>query len=197
MRSRTLATARLPKRPDLADVFRAYPLGVAELLAYHDALLRGDSPLSVGERELIAVFVSSLNACGFCFGAHRIIAERFGVQPDVVEHLLTDIDRAPIPARLKPIFKLLAKLTRAPASVEAADREAVFAAGWNERALHDAIAVCALFNFMNRLVEGMGVVTTPAIRAAQRARHARGALADSKTPYQDYSRLIGVLPRHG
>lgn len=50
---------------------------------------------------------------------------------------------------------------------------------------------------MNRLVEGMGVVTTPAIRAAQRARHARGALADSKTPYQDYGRLIGVLPRHG
>ncbi|MBX6419585.1 MAG: hypothetical protein IRZ06_01065 [Nevskia sp.] len=57
--------------------------------------------------------------------------------------------------------------------------------------------MCALFNFMNRLVEGMGVVTTPAIRAAQRARHARGALADSKTPYQDYGRLIGVLPRHG
>jgi hypothetical protein len=33
----------------------------------------------------------------------------------------------------------------------------VFAAGWDERALHDAVSVCALFNFMNRLVEGLGI----------------------------------------
>ena len=37
------------------------------------------------------------------------------------------------------------------------DAEAVFAAGWDERALHDAVNVVCLFNFMNRLVEGHGV----------------------------------------
>ena len=37
------------------------------------------------------------------------------------------------------------------------DAEAVFAAGWDERALHDAVLVCALFNFMNRMVEGLGI----------------------------------------
>lgn len=31
------------------------------------------------------------------------------------------------------------------------------AAGWEERALHDAVSVCALFNLMNRLVEGLGI----------------------------------------
>ena len=34
-------------------------------------------------------------------------------------------------------------------------RRAWFAAGWNEQAPHDAVSVCALFNFMNRLVEGI------------------------------------------
>ena len=33
----------------------------------------------------------------------------------------------------------------------------MLAAGWEERALHDAVAVCGLFNLMNRLVEGLGI----------------------------------------
>lgn len=197
MNRKAPAPVRLPPEPDLADVFRAYPIGVAELLAYHDALLRGDSPLTVAERELIAAYVSGLNACSFCLGAHRIIAEAFDVSPTLITRLLNDFETAAVEPRLRPILRLVAKLTRAPASVRAADRDAVFAAGWSERALHDAVAVCALFNFMNRLVEGMGVTTSPAIQAGQRARHARGALADSKTPYQDYGRRIGVLPTDG
>jgi hypothetical protein len=35
--------------------------------------------------------------------------------------------------------------------------ETVFAAGWNDRALHDAAAICGLFNLMNRLVDGLGI----------------------------------------
>lgn len=38
-----------------------------------------------------------------------------------------------------------------------ADADAVFAASWEDQALHDAVSVCALFNFMNRLVEGHGI----------------------------------------
>ncbi len=30
-------------------------------------------------------------------------------------------------------------------------------AGWDEQALHDAVSVCALFNLMNRYVNGLGV----------------------------------------
>ena len=44
-----------------------------------------------------------------------------------------------------------------------ADADAVFAAGWDERALHDAVCVACLFNFMNRLVEGHGVKGNPGL----------------------------------
>jgi len=47
----------LPSLPDdavLLDVFHAYPQTSRPLLEYHQALLRGPSPLSVAERELIA-----------------------------------------------------------------------------------------------------------------------------------------------
>lgn len=37
------------------------------------------------------------------------------------------------------------------------DAQEVFAAGWDERALHDAVSVCGVFNFLNRLVDGLGI----------------------------------------
>lgn len=188
------ADRQLPDAPDLADVFRAYPVGLRPLLEYHDALLRGESPLSVADRELIAAYVSGLNACGFCLGAHAIIAEALGVDAALIDSLIEDLDHAPVDDRLRPLLAYVGKLTRAPASVRAADRDAVFAAGWSERALHDAVATCALFSFMNRLVEGMGVATSPAIQAAQRQRSAAHAESEtSPTPYLDYGRRIGAV----
>ncbi len=38
------------------------------------------------------------------------------------------------------------------------DADAVFAAGWDEQALHDAIVVTARAGFMQRLVEGHGFI---------------------------------------
>ncbi len=187
-----MSAADFPADPDLADVFRSFPQAVRPLLEYHDLLLRGPSPLSVAQRELIAAYVSGLNACGFCLGAHSIIAEAFGVPETLVQALLDDPDTAPVEPALRPLLDYVAKLTRDPASVREADRAAVRAAGWSAQALHDAVAVCALFNFMNRLVEGMGVRTSPAIQAAQRDRHhAEGAGGDQ--PYMDYGRRIGVV----
>jgi hypothetical protein len=48
-----------------------------------------------------------------------------------------------------------------------ADAAAVFAAGWSERALHDAVLTTCLFNFMNRLLEGHGCHGNPEVFASR------------------------------
>ncbi len=53
------------------------------------------------------------------------------------------------------------KLNRAPGEVTRADAEAVLAAGWPERTLVQAAGICALFNMMNRWVEGLGIAGDP------------------------------------
>jgi hypothetical protein len=62
-------------------------------------------------------------------------------------------------ARMRPVLSLVRKLTLSPSHVTSADAEAVFAAGWDDYALHDAAAICGLFNLMNRLVDGLGIET--------------------------------------
>ena len=147
----------LPADAVLLDVFRAYPDTARPLMDYHQALLRGPSPLSVAERELIAAYVSGLNACRYCHGVHTATAQAFGIGEGTLAALLADVTTAPVAEPMKPILRYAGKLTLTPAKITHEDAEAVLAAGWEEQALHDAVAVCALFNMMNRLVEGLGI----------------------------------------
>jgi len=152
--------AYLPSLPDdavLLDVFRAYPQAARPLLDYHQALLRGPSPLTVAERELIAAYVSGLNACRYCRGVHAATAQAFGIGAGTLAALLADVTTAPVAEQMKPILQYVGKLTLSPAKITPSDAQAVLAAGWEEQALHDAVAVCGLFNMMNRLVEGLGI----------------------------------------
>ena len=69
--------ASLPADAVLLDVFRAYPHFTRPLLDFHQALLRGPSPLAVAERELIATYAQVLNARGYGYGVHQAIAQTF------------------------------------------------------------------------------------------------------------------------
>lgn len=129
----------------------------------HEVLMRGESPLSVGQRELIATYVSGLNECSYCYGVHSQATVGYGYDEAGIEALFDGIEGADIDPRMKPLLAYAGKLTLKPASVTDADAQAVYDAGWDERALHDAVLVTALFNFMNRLLEGHGVHGNPAM----------------------------------
>jgi len=60
--------------PGIVSVL-AYRAETAQpLRALAEMLLRGTSPLSSGEREMIATFVSTRNDCYFCQTSHRAAA---------------------------------------------------------------------------------------------------------------------------
>lgn len=131
------------------------------LSSYHQQLLRGDSPLTIAERELIASYVSGLNHCRYCYETHRETAMNFGVSGDLIAALVADPDVKDAPERLRPLLRYARKLTLDQTSMQPEDADAVRDAGWDERALHDLILVTAMFNFMNRFVHGHGIHASP------------------------------------
>jgi len=180
----------LPDTPDLGDVLKAYPRAVPAVLTLNDAIMCDDGALHIGDRELIAAYVSALNGCQYCTGSHMNAAEAFGVDPKVLTALLSDVETAPVQEALKPMLQYMRKLTETPSRMVEADAEAVFAAGWSEAALFDAVQVCALFNFMNRIVEGTGVSADtsagrPITKEQKEARRARR--------YSDWGRQEGLM----
>lgn len=144
----------------LPVAFSRFNTGIEKpLMQLHQVLMKSEeSPFSEGERELIAAYVSGLmNDCGYCVGIHKRIAVKHGVKEGLLESLLTDIDSSGIDKKMIPVFKFVKKLTQEPTRVLKADAEAVYIAGWNERALYDALVICCTWNFMNRFVEGLGL----------------------------------------
>ena len=101
-----------------------------------------------------------------------------------------------IDPKLKPILAYVGKLTQTPSRMMQADADAVYAAGWTEQALFDAISVCALFNMMNQIVEGAGISIDPLAlpeddKAARRARMATAG-ADPYSAERRYSKLAAL-----
>jgi uncharacterized peroxidase-related enzyme len=117
----------------------------------HEAM-RGPSPWSVGDRELMAAVVSKTNECAFCTKAHGAIAARAYQDEALVSATLSDLDGAPIEEPLRATLRLLTKLTRERA-VGADDMRAVLAAGVTREQIEDALAVSFAFNVTDRLAD--------------------------------------------
>jgi uncharacterized peroxidase-related enzyme len=127
------------------------------LYKFCEPVMRGPSPFSDAEREFIAAFVSGVNACQWCHGAHSVTARALGANDETLKLALDDIDAAPIDERLKPVLRYVKKLTLTPSRITVADVREVSDAGWEEDAIHDAILICAVFNCYNRIVDRHGV----------------------------------------
>ena len=141
----------------MRDLYKAYPASCKPLGELTEAAMRGPSPFSQGQRELIAAYVSGLNACNYCHTTHVGVAAACGVAPDLFQSLLADLETAPVEAKMKPILRYAKKLTLSPARMTEADAAEVYDAGWSDDALYATILVTALFNLYNRLVDGVGL----------------------------------------
>ncbi len=64
---------------------------------------------------------------------------------------------APISAADRELLIYAIKLTREPGGVGAGDVESLRAAGFDDRAIHDACQVVAYFGYVNRVADGLGV----------------------------------------
>ena len=148
---------RLGDDAAVVDILKMSPdMGVA-LIQMHHEVLRAPSPLSDHQREIIAAYVSGLNKCRYCYGTHAACAEAYGTPRSIMETWYDDLENSGIDAELIPILKVAKILTENPSGMTEDAARAVYDAGWDEQALHDAIAVICCFNFMNRLLEGHAV----------------------------------------
>ena len=119
--------------------------------------MRGPSAWSVGDRELMAAFVSKNNQCEFCTKAHAAVAQRAYADGKMISGFLSDPDTATIGEPLRATLLMLGKLTRQH-TVNAEDMRAVLAAGASPEQIEDALAVCFSFNVIGRLDDAFGFV---------------------------------------
>ena len=148
--------------PDAAKlVFYRPDFYGAKAKAFTHEAMRGPSAWSVGDRELMAAYVSQVNNSPFCIGAHTATASQaYGDAPRVAA-VLADLESAPIEEPLRATLRMLGQLT-ASGTLTADDVRTVLAAGVTPEQVKDALAVGAAFNTTDRLADAFGFqVLTP------------------------------------
>jgi alkylhydroperoxidase family enzyme len=147
-----LAVIRLVSRQPVVDavklaLYRPDFYGGGDLT--HEAM-RGPSAWTIGDRELMAAFVSQADQSSFCVAAHSATSSLWYRDEPKVTATLADLDDAPIEEPLRATLRMLGKLTREH-RIDADDVRDVLAEGVSVQQIEDALAVCFAFNTTARL----------------------------------------------
>jgi len=142
--------------PGILGLLRFRPATAKPFMGLAELLLRGESPLSRGERELIAAEVSNLNGCQFCYNAHGTHAAlQLDGGWDVVDAVVTDLDGAPLSDKLKALLRIAIAVAAGGKRVTPAMIEAAKTVDASDVEIHDVVLIAAAFCMYNRYVDGL------------------------------------------
>ena len=147
-------------------------------------LLRGPSPLSEAERELIAAYVSYRNDCMFCMSSHAAAARYlYGEEKNIVDAVLTDMQQSNVSDKMKTLLNIAGKVQILGKEVTPEDINAARELGADDREIHDTVLIAAAFCMFNRYVDGLAsfTPTDPAIYEEMGNRMAKGYVLPQST----------------
>lgn len=148
------------KRGKLAEVHKIQSLNPESMIKHmglYLTIMFGKSPLSRAQREMIAVVVSVANSCEYCQTHHAQALNHYWKEDDKIDRLKRDYRKAGLSDIDLNLCELAWQLTRIPGVTTETLIEKLKAQGLDDRSILDANLVIAYFNFVNRLVLGLGV----------------------------------------
>lgn len=170
--------------PGIRGPLNQYPETAKPLLELAQTLLRGDSTLSAGERELIATYVSKRNECVFCSSSHGAAAKHLLHEDfDLVRQVWSNFEEAPISDKLKAFLNIAGKVQQSGKDVTDEDVARARDEGATDKEIHDTVLIAAAFSMYNRYVDGLASLTPtdPAVYAEMGRRMAEQGYAGRLT----------------
>ncbi len=130
--------------------------------AYHDALmLREDSGLTKGEREMIVTTTSAANHCLYCVVAHGAILRIYEKKPLVADQVATNYRKADISPRQRAMLDFAMKVCLHSHEIEDADFAPLYAHGFSDEDIWDIASITAFFGLSNRIASFSNMLPNP------------------------------------
>ena len=158
-----------PNLPGITSLLDYRKETAKPLMDLAEELLRGESPLTRGERELIAAYVSGLNDCQYCSSSHSATAAaQLPGGMALVDQVRANAGQAPVSAKLRALLAIAAAVQRGGHQVTVEHISNARAADATDLEIHDTVLIAAAFCMMNRYVDGLATVAPddPAVYAA-------------------------------
>ena len=148
--------------PGIIGLMNYRPETAKPLNELAEILLRGDSTLSSGEREMIASYVSHKNECHFCHTSHGAAAvAHLGTGLSLIDDIKNNFVTTEISKKLRKLLNIAGKVQVLGNRVTADDIQDAKNEGATDREIHDTILIAAAFCMYNRYVDGLGTWSMP------------------------------------
>jgi uncharacterized peroxidase-related enzyme len=148
------------KRGKLSNIMKVQSLNPEAMKHHIDlyiTLLFGKSGLSRELRELIALVVSNSNQCFYCINHHAEALNHYWKDKEKINILLQNYKFVRIPEKNKKIIDYVKKLTEKPKEMKKTDIEKLQDIGFTDEEILNINLIACYFNFVNRIVLGLGV----------------------------------------
>jgi uncharacterized peroxidase-related enzyme len=130
--------------------------------AYHDALmLREDSGLTKGEREMIVTTTSAANHCLYCVVAHGAILRIYEKKPLVADQVAINYRKADISPRQRAMLDFAMKVCLHSDEIADADFAPLHAHGFSDEDIWDIASITAFFGLSNRIASFSNMLPNP------------------------------------
>ena len=152
----------LPDMPGILGPMYFRPETAKPLNDLAETLLRGDSTLSRGERELIAAHVSRLNNCHFCHTSHATFAAlQLNGGWAVIDEVIADPGTASISPKMRTLLTIAGLVQQGGLNVTTEAVDAARAEGATDVEIHDTVLIASAFCMYNRYVDGLATWAPP------------------------------------
>ena len=119
---------------------------------YHDSLmLKENSGLTQGEREMIVTATSAANHCLYCVIAHGAILRINEKNPLIADQVAIDYKSADIGERQKAMLDFAIKICKLDVEVCEKDFKTLHQHGFSDEDIWDIAAITAFFGMSNRM----------------------------------------------
>jgi AhpD family alkylhydroperoxidase len=164
-------TKQLNPSMGIVSLFDQHPTLAVMLTNLAELLLRGSSPLSYSEREIIAAFVSLRNNCNFCFLSHVFCAQALLEKEEPFTEFQADEFMWEMKSesyfnncssRIRSLLTLAQLVAiKADAPTMNVAKELAKLNGVSDEEIHHTVAIAAAFCMFNRYVDGLNPMGWP------------------------------------
>jgi uncharacterized peroxidase-related enzyme len=142
--------------PGILKCFGANPAFARQMVDISSSLLFYDGALTRRQKELIATYVSQINACPYCFDSHGFFLVVHGASRQTVDDL-SEGNLAQLPEAERELLLYLGKVERESFKTTQEDVQHLRDLGWHDGHISEAVHVATMMGFCNRVANAFGL----------------------------------------
>lgn len=150
-------TSARGKLSNIMKIHSLMPDTMIKHLELYLSIMFSKSNLTREEKEILAVVVSKNNNCDYCINHHAEALNHYWKNKERLDNFISTLDDDSFSDKFKRAIKYATKLTINPSSVTKDDIDELKNAGWSDEDILGINLIISYFNFVNRIVLGLGV----------------------------------------